>query len=107
MAKEPGNPNDNLENRTQLDVKDLYGPLVELAIHGQDNKLNLFSSFLFFQSILLLAWATVWQTDMGGRLPILLAISVFGTVSSIVWAAMGPDYAESGGWDILYSPKRF
>jgi hypothetical protein len=82
-------------NEGQLQPADIYGPLVELAIHGQDNKLNLFSSFLFFQSIFLLAWTTVWQMEINGRIQILTALSVFGTVSSVVWATLGPDYANS------------
>jgi hypothetical protein len=79
----------------KLQISDIYGPLIELAIHGQDNKLNLFSSFLFFQSILLLAWATVWQIRSPGRLWILFVFSGFGAFSSVIWAVLGGDYANS------------
>jgi hypothetical protein len=80
----------------KLEVKDIYSPLVDLAIHSQENKLNLFSSFLFFQSILLLAWATVWQmSSVPGRRLILLAFSLFGGLISIMWAGLGSDYADS------------
>ena len=82
-------------NGRKLKVQDIYGPLVELVTHGQDNKLNLFSSFLFFQSILLLAWATVWQIKQPGRDAILMAFSVFGIVSSVLWALIGSDYANA------------
>lgn len=80
----------------KLQVADIYGPLIELAIHGQDNKLNLFSSFLFFQSILLLAWATIWQISASpGRTWILLTFSAFGIFSSVIWAVLSGDYANA------------
>ncbi len=82
-------------NEGRLNAKEIYAPLVELVIHGQDNKLNLFSSFLFFQSILLLAWATVWQTELAGRNTILLVFSIFGVISSGPWAVTGSDYADA------------
>ena len=75
--------------------KDIYPSLVDLAIHGQDNKLNLFSGFLFFQSILLLAWATVWQVKGDGKCWILAALSLFGTLSSFAWAFLERDYANA------------
>ncbi len=81
---------------TKLNPKDVYATLVQLGIHGQDNKLNLLSSFLFFQSVLLLAWATVWQIECNaGRVQILHAFSFFGTLSSIVWFVLGLDYADA------------
>jgi len=86
-------PEDTSEERIQ--IADLYGPLIELAIHGQDNKLNLLSSFLFFQSILLLAWATVWQVSLPGRIWILLLLTAFGVFSSIIWAKLGNDYDKA------------
>jgi hypothetical protein len=87
----PPTPSDS-----KLEVSDIYGPLIELTIHGQDNKLNLFSSFLFFQSILLLAWATVWQISLPGRTWILLIFSSFGIFSSVIWAILSSDYANAG-----------
>jgi hypothetical protein len=74
---------------------DIYPSLVELTIHGQDNKLNLFSGFLFFQSVLLLAWATVWQMDKSGRCLILALLSLFGSLSSVVWALLESDYEQA------------
>jgi hypothetical protein len=79
----------------RLEIGDIYGPIIELGIHGQDNRLNLFSSFLFFQSILLLAWATVWQVSLPGRTWILLRFSGFGMFSSVVWAMLSSDYANT------------
>ena len=79
----------------KLQVADIYGPLIELGIHGQENRLNLFSSFLFFQSVLLLAWATVWQVSWPGRTWILLIFSGFGIFSSVVWAVLSSDYADA------------
>jgi len=83
----PPTPSDQM-----LKIADIYEPLILLAIHGQDNKLNLFSCFLFFQSILLLAWATVWQISSSGRTWILLIFSGFGMFSSLIWAELGTDY---------------
>lgn len=85
------------DDSNSLHPKDIYPSLVELVIHGQDNKLNLFSGFLFFQSILLLAWATVWQMDRSGtgRFCILGLLSLFGSLSSIVWALLETDYANA------------
>lgn len=86
----------NDPNRKTLELGGVYQSLIELAIHGQDNKLNLFSSFLFFQSVLLLAWATVWQTtDNNARYAILVVLTCFGSLSSVLWAVLGSDYADS------------
>jgi hypothetical protein len=79
----------------KLEPRDIYGPIVELAIHSQDNKINLFTSFLFFQSIFLLAWSTVWQMEIAGRLWILSILAAFGAGNSVVWAMLAPDYADS------------
>src|SRR5881227_698717 len=75
-----------IADRDQIGISD------RLRRNTQDNKLNLFSSFLFFQSILLLAWATVWQTELAGRNTILLVFSIFGVISSGPWAVTGSDY---------------
>ena len=76
--------------------KEIYSTLVELVIHGQDNKLNLFSGFLFFQSVLLLAWATVWQMDQQhSRCPILALLSLFGFLSSVAWGILEFDYDDA------------
>ena len=85
--KEPPKPH--------LEPGDVFPSLVDVAIHSQENKLNLFSGFLFFQSILLLAWATIWQTCNAGRNAILFVMAVFGAAASIPWAFLGWDYADA------------
>jgi len=79
----------------KLQIADIYGASIQLATHGQDNKLNLFSSFLVFQSILLLAWVTVWQAHSPGGIWMLLIFSGFAVLSSVIWAALGRDYCDA------------
>ena len=52
---------------------------------------NRFYNFLMFNTILVLAWATVWVGTASPALKavILVAICVLGCVSGIFWAALG------------------
>jgi hypothetical protein len=85
------------DSQEQPSAKEIYPSLVDLVIHAQDNKLNLFGNFLFFQSILLLAWATVWQIATNQHREFILGcLSVFGILSSIAWAFLEEDYAHAG-----------
>ena len=73
-----------------MTAKELYPTLVQLIIHAESVSWNRFYNFLVFSSILVLAWAAVWVSDVPQLKPLILAaISLLGAVSGVFWAALG------------------
>ncbi len=70
---------------------DPYNTITQLVIHAETITWNRFSNFLTGNSILVLAWATIYSNkieELNARL-ILFAITVVGVLSCPVWAAIG------------------
>ena len=77
--------------------KDLYTALVQLTIHGQENKLQTLNLYLVFNSIIILAWATLFSSD-SLILTAKLASTFFcilGILLALVWMVLGWDYANA------------
>jgi hypothetical protein len=73
-----------------MTAKELYPALVQLIIHAESVTWNRFYNFLMFNTILVLAWATVWVSGAPQlKAVILVAISSLGGVSGVFWAALG------------------
>jgi hypothetical protein len=73
-----------------MTAKELYPALVQLIIHAESVTWNRFYNFLMFNTILVLAWATVWVSGASQlKAVILVAISSLGGVSGVFWAALG------------------
>lgn len=71
--------------------KEVYLALVQLIINAETVSWNRFYNFLMFNTILVLAWATVWvaSASLALKAVILVAICVLGGVSGVFWAALG------------------
>ena len=66
--------------------KELYPSLVQLRIHADSVTWNRFYNFLMFNSILVLAWATVYAAHPRpiGAWAVLVAFCFFGGLSGVV-----------------------
>jgi hypothetical protein len=74
-----------------LSVKEAYPSLIQLVIHAETITWNRFYNFLMANSILVLAWATLFASSKADWLTgkvVLSAISLSGAVSGIAWAAL-------------------
>ena len=93
---------DEIPNQPPEPVKpdpglDLYDLTVRLAMHSQENKLQTLNLYLVFNSILLLAWTTLFplsSTNLGAKLAASL-FCVLGLLFALVWLPLGWDYANA------------
>jgi hypothetical protein len=72
--------------------KDAYTSLVQLIINAETISWNRFYNFLMFNTILVLAWATIWVSKDAAAVSkavVLVAICSLGGISGIFWAALG------------------
>jgi hypothetical protein len=79
------------------DVCCVYGPLLQLAIHGQENKWWMLYVFLMFNSIVLLSCAALYavqQFTVGHRI-LLYLFSAAGTLVDVCWIVMAQDYVKA------------
>jgi hypothetical protein len=75
-----------------MSAKEVYAALVELVIHSESISWNRFYNFLMGNSILVLAWATIFANcNCKGSVVnvVLVAICVLGGLSGVAWAALG------------------
>ena len=68
-----------------------YQALVVAVQHAEDVSWNRFNNYLFVNSIIILAWATVWSNidlspDRAGLLVLMAALGLF---SGVVWSGLG------------------
>jgi hypothetical protein len=79
------------------DVRLVYGALLQLAIHGQENKWWMLYVFLMFNSILLLSCAALFAVqEFRTALRILLYLfSTVGTLIDVCWIIMAGDYVNA------------
>jgi len=73
---------------------DIYSTLVQLLAHAESTTWNRLYNFLTANSILILAWATIFTSDASINTEvlkkiILLVISIMGGLMGIFWAALG------------------
>jgi hypothetical protein len=79
---------------------ELYAALVQMVNNAESISWNRFYNFLMGNSILVLAWATIYASQDRSTLTsiVLSAICLFGASSGIVWAALGKrsrEYVET------------
>jgi len=74
-----------------MNRRDLYAALVQLVIHAESISWNRFYNFLMANSILVLAWATIYASQDRFVLTsfVLSVICAVGGGSGIVWARLG------------------
>ena len=74
-----------------ITAKEVYPALVQLVIHAESITWNRFYNFLMGNSILVLAWATIFVSaaskEVAGK-SVLAAISLLGAASGVAWAAL-------------------
>ncbi len=75
----------------KISIKEVYSSLVQLATEAESITWNRFYNFLMGNSILILAWATMFSITSPSRMAthVLVAICVVGGVSGLIWAALG------------------
>lgn len=81
----------DLSNGEVVSAREAYPALVQLVIHAESITWNRFYNFLMANSILVLAWATVFASpgnDRIGSRVVLAAICVLGGASGIAWAGL-------------------
>lgn len=71
--------------------KELYPSLVQMIIHAETISWNRYYNFLMFNTILILAWATIYIQHPRPYLAqvVLATMCVIGGVSGVTWAALG------------------
>ena len=100
MVNTPGDsgnePSNNEREKKEL-YKGLYPALVNLVIHGQENKLQTLNLYLLFNSIIIVAWATLFSAT-----PLILTVKIactlfcsLGILLAIIWMPLGWDYANA------------
>lgn len=76
---------------------DSYSALVQFTTHAENTSWNRFYNFLMGNSILVLAWATIYVSDSEGLASniVLLAICILGLMSGPAWATLGKRARQS------------
>lgn len=76
-----------------METKELYPSLIQLIIHAENITWSRFNNFLMFNTILVLAWSTVFASNLTSfqqsRMVVLVAFCILGAVSGVFWAALG------------------
>lgn len=105
-----------------ISEKEIYAADVQLVIHAEQITWNRFYNFLTANSILVLAWATIYSANEPKYYKwILSSISIIGTLSGILWAGLshrGSKYLDTylkigqkiendPGWPTALSYKLF
>lgn len=49
-----------MENRGLVSAKDVYAAVFKMIVNAENISWNRFYNFLWFNSILIVSWATVW-----------------------------------------------
>jgi len=78
----------SLQDREVISAERIYSEIIANIIHAESITWERFYSFLMASSILVLAWAALYKPNSGPSL-ILFTISVFGSLMSLSWAALG------------------
>ena len=83
----------------------IYQAFVQLVAHSESISWNRFNNFLIVNSVLVLAWATVFVSDRASSVPgkiVMIFICVFGVLTGISWAGLG----RRGRWYVNEYKKR-
>lgn len=90
-------PTNEGKSAESVDVRSVYGALVQLAIHGQENKWWMLYIFLTFNSILLLSCGALFaaQQFAAAHKILVCVLSAGGTLIDICWIVMAADYVKA------------
>ena len=85
-----------------IDNQSLYTAATSLAIYSEQSRWSRLNSYLVVNSILLVAWATVFASQSGNNRSCVLAVLCLpGIILGIIWAFLGE--RSSQYLDILHS----
>ncbi len=75
----------------QVATGEIYSALVQLVIHAESITWNRFYNYLTGNSILVLAWATIFSSDQRRilRSLVMVGICLLGGLSGLAWAGLG------------------
>ena len=82
---------------SEVEEKELYTCIVNLAIHGQENKWQTITVYILFNTILFLAWSTIFakQNNSWQFIVALQVFPILGILSSVFWLSLGEDYVSA------------
>jgi len=72
----------------KITVKEIYNNLVQLVIHAESVIWDRFNSYIVGNSILTLAWVTIFESNIKLKF-LLVLICIFGIIASVVFAILG------------------
>lgn len=74
-----------------IGAKDVYVGVFEMIVNAENVSWNRFYNFLWFNSILIVSWATVWASSnrSTGSSAFLIGVCVLGMVSGVFWWGLG------------------
>lgn len=80
-----------MEDDRKISAKEVYLSTLQLVMHSEATTWNRFYNFLMGNSILILAWATIFASKNNSVAAkcVMLAICILGAISGIAWAALG------------------
>ena len=76
----------------KIDEKDMYTTFFQLVLHSESISWSRFNNLLIINSILILAWATIFASNSSSRLAskiVMVVICALGILSSVAWADLG------------------
>ena len=81
----------------QIKPVDVFSGLLQLAMHAENTSWNRFYNFLMGNSILVLAWATIYvsSTHSVMSMIVMIAICLLGGISGPPWSNLGVRGRES------------
>jgi hypothetical protein len=71
---------------------EIYPSLIQMIIQAENITWNRFNNFLMFNTILVLAWSTIYAADHNANQSFkwpLVTFCIFGGLSGIFWALLG------------------
>jgi len=71
-----------------LTTKDVYSTFMKMMSDAETISWSRFNNFLVFNSVLIFTWVHLWNGSSRPA-PILIALSVTGVLSGILWAGLG------------------
>lgn len=71
--------------------KEMYSSIIQMIIQAETITWNRFYNFLMFNTILILAWATIYASDPRPNMAqmVLVTMCILGGISGVAWAALG------------------
>ena len=87
----PNQVNDPTENSLKPGETEAYSAFIGFAQHAEVNSWNRFYNFLMFNTILILAWSTIYSQNSGPRCRsvVLSLFCLVGAFSGVTWSFLG------------------